>query len=49
MAKLTKTQLAAKGKAIMNEAKKIYEASNKKTKWTSCVSKAAKALKKKKK
>lgn len=47
MAKLTKKALASKGKAIMTEAKKIYKASNKKTKWTDCVSKAAKKLKKK--
>lgn len=45
MAKLTKAQLAAKGKAIMNEAKKIRKASPGK-KWTDCVKLAAKRLKK---
>ena len=44
MAKLTKKALASKGKAIMAEAKKLYKASGKKTKWTDCVAKAGKKL-----
>ena len=44
MAKLTKKQLGAKGKAIMAEAKKLYKASGKKTKWTDCVAKAGKKM-----
>ncbi len=45
MAKLTKKALASKGKAIMAEAKKLYKASGKKTKWTDCVAKAGKKMK----
>lgn len=44
MAKLTKAALASKGKKIMAEAKKIYKASNKKTKWIDCVAKAGKKM-----
>ena len=45
MAKMTKKELGAMGKKIMTEAKKIRKASPNK-KWTSCVSQAAKKIKK---
>ena len=41
-----KKKLAAAGTRIMTEAKKLYKASGKKTKWQTCVAKAAKKLKK---
>lgn len=41
-----KKKLAASGTRIMTAAKKLYNDSGKKTAWTKCVSKAAKALKK---
>lgn len=44
MPKLTKKVLASKGKKIMAEAKKLYKASGKKTKWTDCVAKAGKKM-----
>jgi hypothetical protein len=44
MAKLTKTQLAAKGKKIMAKAKEIRRKSPGK-KWQTCVKEAAKSLK----
>lgn len=40
-----KKKLAAAGKKIMTEAKKLYKASGKKTKWQTCVARAAKKLK----
>jgi hypothetical protein len=43
--KLTKKQLSEKGKKIMNKAKEIRKKHPTK-KWTSCVSEAAKSLKK---
>ena len=46
MAKLTKTQLAAYGKKIMAEAKKIRKA-NPRKKWTTCVKEGAKIAKRK--
>ena len=45
MAKLTKTQLAATGRRIMAEAKKIRKAHPTK-KWTTCVKEAGKKMKK---
>lgn len=45
MAKMTKKQLAATGTKIMTEAKKIRKA-NPKMKWTDCVKKAGKSVKK---
>lgn len=46
MPKLTKTQLAAKGKRIMAEAKRIRKASPSK-KWQNCVKEAGKKVGKK--
>jgi len=43
MAKLTKTQLAAKGRAIMAKAKEIRK-KHPSMKWTNCVSQAAKSM-----
>ena len=48
MAKLSKKALGTMGSKIMSEAKKIYKASNKKTKWQNCVKLAGKKLKGKK-
>ncbi len=48
MAKLSKKALGTMGSKIMSEAKKLYKASGKKTKWTHCVKKAGKNLKRKK-
>lgn len=45
MAKMTKAQLGAMGKKIMTEAKKVRKA-NPKMKWTDCVKKGAKKIKK---
>ena len=39
-------KLSAMGSKIMDEAKKIYKASNKKKKWQLCVKEAGKKLKK---
>jgi len=43
MAKLTKTQLAAKGRAIMRKAKEIRKQHPNK-KWQNCVKEAAKKI-----
>jgi len=47
MAKMTKKQLGAMGKAITNKAKQIRKSSPGK-KWTTCMKEAGKAFKKKK-
>lgn len=45
MAKMTKKQFGNMGSSIMKEAKKIYNASGKKKKWTNCVKEAGRKFK----